>query len=118
MTNEETYQTIVAGDHGDPFSVLGLHEEDGAELVVRTFQPGARSVRVVSADGGEALGELEPVHPEGLFAGSISARERTPYRLRIDWGEGEVELEDPYRFPPAIGEQDLYLFGEGNHHRL
>jgi 1,4-alpha-glucan branching enzyme len=45
-------------------------------------------------------------------------KQRTPYRLRIDWDGNEVELEDPYRFPPALGEQDLYLFGEGNHHNV
>ena len=117
MTIEETYQSIVAGDHGDPFSVLGMHEEDGDGFVVRTFQPGARSVEVVSADGA-SLGELEPVHPEGLFAGPVSGEERAPYRLRIDWDGTEVELEDPYRFPSAMGEQDLYLFGEGNHHNI
>jgi 1,4-alpha-glucan branching enzyme len=117
VTNEETYQAIVAGDHGDPFSVLGMREEDGDGLVVRTFQPGARSVEVVSADG-DSLGELESVHPEGLFAGPVSVKQRTPYRLRIDWDGNEVELEDPYRFPPALGEQDLYLFGEGNHHNI
>ncbi len=118
MTIEETYQAIVAGNHGDPFSVLGMHEDGGEGLVVRTFQPGARSVVVVSADGEDALGELESVHPEGLFAGPVSTKERSPYRLRIDWGGNEVELDDPYRFPPAMGEQDLYLFGEGNHHNI
>jgi 1,4-alpha-glucan branching enzyme len=117
VTIEETYQSIVAGDHGDPFSILGMHEEDGDGLVVRTFQPGARSVEVVSADGA-SLGELEPVHPEGLFAGPVSAEEWSPYRLRIDWDGTEVELEDPYRFPSAMGEQDLYLFGEGNHYNI
>ena len=116
MTNEEIFQTIVAGDHGDPFSVLGIHEEDGS-VVVRTFQPDASSVEVVSTDGKDSYGELETIHPEGLFAGSLSIKERTPYKLRVTWDE-EVELEDPYRFPPAIEEGDLYLLGEGNHYYL
>ncbi len=116
MTNEETFQTIVAGDHGDPFAILGMHEEDG-DLVVRTFQPGASAVKVVSTDGEESYGELESVHPEGLFAGPLSIKERTPYKLRITWDE-EVDLHDPYRFSPVLEEGDLYLFGEGNHHYL
>ena len=37
---------IVEGSHGDPFAVLGLHEEDGA-CVVRAFVPGAEPVDVV-----------------------------------------------------------------------
>ena len=117
MTNEETYQAIVAGDHGDPFSILGMHEGDDNGLVVRTFQPGARSVEVVSEDG-NSLGELEPVHPEGMFVGPVSVEEQSPYKLRIDWDGNVVELDDPYRFPPVMGDQDLHLFGEGNHHYL
>ena len=117
MTNEETYQAVVAGDHGDPYAVLGMHEEAGHGLVVRTFQPGARSVEVISADG-DSLGKLGSIHPEGLFAGPVSTEKPTPYKLRIDWDGNVVELDDPYRFPPAIGDQDLYLFGEGNHHYL
>src|SRR5229473_2166888 len=27
-----------------------------------------------------------------------------------------VTVEDPYRFPPALTEYDLYLLGEGRHH--
>jgi 1,4-alpha-glucan branching enzyme len=117
VTNEETFQTIVAGDHGDPFSILGMHKEDGEDLVVRTFQPDARSVEVVSTDGEESYGELESVHPAGLFAGPLSIKELTPYKLRITWDE-EVDLHDPYRFLPVLEEGDLYLFGEGNHHYL
>jgi 1,4-alpha-glucan branching enzyme len=117
VTNEETFQTIVAGDHGDPFSILGMHKEDGESVVVRTFQPDASSVEVVSTDGEESYGELESVHPAGLFAGPLSIKELTPYKLRITWDE-EVDLHDPYRFPPVLEEGDLYLFGEGNHHQL
>ncbi len=117
MTNEETFQTIVAGDHGDPFAILGMHKEDGGDLVVRTFQPDASSVEVVSTDGEDSYGELESVHPEGLFVGTLSIKELTPYKLRVTWDE-EVELHDPYRFPPVLEEGDLYLFGEGNHHYL
>ncbi|HSK99623.1 MAG TPA: 1,4-alpha-glucan branching protein GlgB [Rubrobacteraceae bacterium] len=115
MTHEEAVRSIVAGDHPDPFSFLGLHAtEDG--LAVRTFLPGASAVEVVSSTGAP-LGELECVHPEGLFAGPVA--ERVPYRLRVAWeGGGEAEIEDPYRFPRLLGEQDLYLFGEGNHLRL
>ncbi|MGB3681511.1 MAG: 1,4-alpha-glucan branching protein GlgB [Rubrobacteraceae bacterium] len=116
MTIEETYQAIVAGDHGDPYAVLGIHEEEEG-FVVRTFQPGARSVEVVSADG-DSLGELKSIHPEGLFAGPVSIEKQSPYKLRIDWDGTVVELEDPYRFSSAMGEQDLYLFGEGKHHYL
>src|SRR5215813_5879305 len=34
------------------------------------------------------------------------------------YGERQVELEDPYRFPPILSEFDLYLLGEGTHVHL
>ena len=40
------------------------------------------------------------------------------YRLRARFGDNDVELEDPYRFPPVLSDYDLYLLGEGNHLRL
>ncbi|MDQ3568533.1 MAG: 1,4-alpha-glucan branching protein GlgB [Actinomycetota bacterium] len=118
MIHDETLRAIASGDHPDPFSVLGMHEEDG-EFVVRTFLPGdARRVQAVSV-GGYSLGDLAPVNSDGLFAGIVSASEVVPYRLRVAWDDATVaEVEDPYRFPPTLGEMDLHLFGEGNHHRL
>ena len=39
------------------------------------------------------------------------------YRLRARFGDDEVEMEDPYRFPPILSDLDLYLLGEGTHLR-
>ena len=112
MRQEEAVAAIVAGDHGDPFSFLGMHQSEGG-TVVRAFLPGARAVEIVSRDG-DAIGALERIHPDGLFAGPV--RQSVPYRLRVAWEDGgEAEVEDPYRFPGVLGDQDLYLFGEGNH---
>jgi 1,4-alpha-glucan branching enzyme len=116
QTDAEVRAAVVTGDHADPFSYLGMHEE-GARLVVRAFLPGAASVAVVAEDG-RGLGELERVHPEGLFAGPVATEGRVSYRLHVGWEGGEAEMEDPYRFEPVLGETDLYLFGEGNHTRL
>jgi 1,4-alpha-glucan branching enzyme len=113
---KDAVTSVVTGDHPDPFSFLGMHPSKGGGYVVRVFLPGARTVEVVSYDG-DALGELERIHPDGLFTGPVA--EMVPYRLLIAWeGGGEAEVEDPYRFPAVLGEQDLYLFGEGNHLRL
>jgi 1,4-alpha-glucan branching enzyme len=116
LKHEDAVVSVVTGDHPDPFSFLGMHpaEEDG--FTVRVFLPGASTAEVVSYDG-DALGVLERIHPEGFFAGAVA--QRVPYRLRVAWEDGgEAEVEDPYRFPGVLGEQDLYLFGEGNHLRL
>ncbi|WP_409977412.1 1,4-alpha-glucan branching protein GlgB [Sphingomonas sp. Y38-1Y] len=89
----------------DPFAFLGVHEG-----VLRTFQPGAERVAVVS--GGEEW-LLRPVQPEGLFVGDAPAGD---YRLRIDWlGCGRSEAADPYAFPSQLGDLDLHLLREGSH---
>jgi len=103
---------IIAGRHADPFSYLGPHKEND-QTVVRVFLPDANRV-VAVADGGER--ELKRIDPAGLFAGALNGARH--YRLRARFGDNEVELEDPYRFPPVLSEYDLYLLGEGNHLRL
>ena len=109
---------IVDGTCGDPFSYLGMHKA-GRALVVRAFLPEASAVAVVDAATGAVAAELPRLDPAGLFAGPIAGRtEAFAYRLRLTTAEGEREIEDPYRFPPLLGEMDVYLIAEGRHLRL
>jgi len=103
---------IIAGRHSDPFHYLGPHTENDTR-VLRVYLPDAKRV-VAVGEAGER--ELERVDPAGLFAGPLDGLQR--YRLRASFGDNEVELEDPYRFPPVLSDYDLYLLGEGNHLRL
>jgi 1,4-alpha-glucan branching enzyme len=52
------------------------------------------------------------IHDAGLFEGRLANGPRY-YRLRARYGERQVEIEDPYRFPPILSDFDLYLLGEG-----
>jgi 1,4-alpha-glucan branching enzyme len=106
---------LVEGRHGDPFSVLGLHGL-GNGCVIRAFLPGAVSVDVLAAGSGEVLTQMQPVFQNGLFAGAVEGR--PDYRLRIHWPEAIQESEDPYSFPPLLGDLDLHLLAEGNHYEL
>ena len=112
MTDTASLKALVEGRHDNPFALLGIHRERGRRIV-RTLQPGATKVQLISA-AGKVLGELEPEPFDGLFAGPMPSRIRH-YRLRITWADGNVQdAEDPYRFPSALGEIDLYLLGEGS----
>jgi 1,4-alpha-glucan branching enzyme len=114
--NREAYAALAAGTHGDPFSVLGAHRA-GVARVVRTFQPQAESVKIIDADGGELV-EMDRVHPDGVFAAIMPPRLRH-YRLRITTPSGHRDdIEDPYRFPPTLGDLDLYLLGEGSDKKI
>jgi 1,4-alpha-glucan branching enzyme len=106
---------IVAGRHGDPFAVLGPHEIK-CGCAVRAFLPDATRVTVLARDSGTVLAELERIDPAGFWCGVMPGR--LPYLLHIQSGERERITEDPYAFPPVLGELDIYLLAEGRHHEL
>ena len=57
---------------------------------------------------------------EGFFEVFIPKRPGVfRYQLRATYANGELrQFYDPYCFLPTLGEQDLYLFNEGNEHRI
>ena len=104
-------EALAHGRHGDPFAVLGPHEEEG-QLAVRALIPGADSVVLIDAGGAE-LGPLHRIHEHGLWSGPLPAP--GPYRLRVQTHGITYEAEDPYRFGPSLGAFDLDLIGAGRH---
>ncbi len=112
-------EAIVGANHGDPFTVLGMHRENpGGPVAVRAFVPGATRIQVIDADSGATIATLERLHKGGFFAGPVEGREQGyPYRLRVTTPGGTQDIEDPYRFTVVLGDTDLHLFGEGTHHR-
>ena len=112
-----TIAAILNAELGDPFGFFGLHDAV-AGLAVRTFQPDAAGVEVVDASGGRVVAELPRIHESGLFAGAVRRKRRFTYRLRLREDGATREIEDPYRFPPVLGDLDSHLIGEGTHLRL
>jgi 1,4-alpha-glucan branching enzyme len=105
---------IVRGEHGHPHAVLGPHPHGGA-VTVRALKPLATRV-AVRHDGNEV--ELTHEH-EGIWVGVVPVAEVPDYRLVVSYdGEPLVELDDPYRFLPTLGEVDLHLINEGRHEQL
>ncbi len=119
LPDSAAIDALVNGAHSDPFAILGMHGGDDSPLSVRAFAPGASSVEVVDPKNGRRLAELPKIHEAGFFAGTIPRRKkRFNYRLRLTRGDQVTEIEDPYRFPPLLGELDLYLMAEGTHQQL
>ncbi|MFH9238960.1 1,4-alpha-glucan branching enzyme [Streptomyces anulatus] len=104
---------LLAGDHHAPHDVLGAHPIPGGVLV-RALRPFARSVTVL------ATGLRAELHDDGdgFFSGVLPVPEAPAYRLEVAYDDNTIEVEDPYRFWPAIGELDLHLIGEGRHEEL
>ncbi len=107
-------EAIVGGYHGDPFRILGPHtiRKKGApdRWEVRAFLPQAESVEVTSGDERYTTSKR---HSDGFFVASLNASpQRYTLHARL-WDGREIELEDPYRFPPQLSDHDLHLHGEG-----
>ena len=133
---------IIAGRHGDPFAVLGMHARaDG--LWVGAWLPGAQAVSVLDAGTGQVVATLGCRDQAGYFEGRVEAPaagrarstgRRMParsatgrfvatapvpfeYRLRVNWPGSSLDLDDPYRFGPLLGDMDLWWLSEGRHER-
>jgi 1,4-alpha-glucan branching enzyme len=105
---------LVRGEHGHPHAVLGPHPHDGG-VTIRVLKPLARSVTVV-----HEAGRLELTHEhEGVWVGVVPVADVPGYHLEVAYeGVAPVELDDPYRFLPTLGETDVHLINEGRHENL
>jgi len=111
--NKATLNALAGGRHGDPFSLYGVHHEDGRRIV-RTFQPMAETLGLLVEGIDEPL-PMQRVHPDGIFEADMPPRKRH-YQFRIKRANGDTwDVEDAYRFPSMLGEFDLYLIGQGSH---
>ena len=131
--------------HGDPFSVLGLHEDPDGSLRIRACLPGARRVCAVwtlarrrpsqDAQAGDAPKEqrlslarlrsdwLEAetgrVEWSPLFEAEVPRRRtRFRYHLEVEWDSGLRErLDDPYQWGTWLPSLGLQAFARGLHWR-
>lgn len=114
VNSQHDLNSLVAGRHCDPFSVLGPHyDADG--WCVRCWFPGASEVQLLLANGSSWA--CKRVHPQGVFMARCHEHPGH-YRLQVDV-EGEVfAYEDPYRFASTLGDVDRHLLAKGTHQRL
>jgi len=120
MLTAAEVDALICGRQGDPFSVLGLHNDGDGGLWMRAFLPGASSVAIHEAVGaGKLVSSLTLRHTDGLWEGKLGRRKnRFDYRLQVTWADGsEGRYADAYAFGPLIPDDDLHFFGEGSHLR-
>ncbi|MFF0062213.1 1,4-alpha-glucan branching enzyme [Streptomyces sp. NPDC005279] len=118
-------ERLLSGAHHDPHGLLGAHSVRGG-VELRTLRPYARAVTVL------AKGLRAELHEDGdgFFSGVLPLRTAPEYQLLVTYDAGgaaegdespgthEIEVQDPYRFLPSLGELDLHLIGEGRHEEL
>jgi len=117
-------EALLQARHGAPHAVLGMHPctcRRARGVVVRALLRNAAACEVILLDGSKPdTFPMKLVAPEGLFEVFISGRtEVCGYDLKVTAPDGSVRQgRDPYSFLPTLGDQDLYLFNEGNEHRI
>jgi len=110
-------RSLAEGRCRAPFDVLGQHPRKEGGLVVRVFIPWARSVDVLRR-GPRA--PMTRIGGDGLFEREFpQAKEPFGYRLLVEDPDGRTwELEDPYRFGPALDETPIHAFLHGHERRI
>jgi 1,4-alpha-glucan branching enzyme len=112
LPNPAAIDAIVEARHGDPFALLGPHPVEGG-IALNAFIPNVDSIEVLARETGFCIGCLKRVREVGFWSGIFSSL--PPYRFRICVGDVQFETEDPYSFPPLLGDVDIYLLAEGRH---
>ena len=99
-TNE--LDALVRREHPNPHGVLGAHP-DRHGVVIRALRPAASRITVHLDDGSTA--ELEPIHPGGVFEGTVDGAELPlHYRLEVDYGSARhVHDRGPVCVPAGAG---------------
>ncbi|PCK08576.1 MAG: 1,4-alpha-glucan branching enzyme [Alteromonadaceae bacterium] len=116
--SSDAIASIVNADCDDVFALLGKHQIDESNYAIRVFLPTAEKVEIIDYTNRQTLAQMSKLHDEGLFSAVLSLPMLDKYLFKV-WYDGEPQIiEDAYRFPSTIGEQDLFLFGEGNHEKL
>jgi 1,4-alpha-glucan branching enzyme len=113
--------SLVEGHCRTPFDFLGNHPVDpeaGLGRAVRVFIAWASGVTLLRQDGRRR--PLERLHEEGLFQAHFPDEpDFFPYRLAVtDLHDRTWEVDDPYRFPPALDEGRVWRFLEGTENRV
>src|SRR3954464_911276 len=70
---EQAIASLMRGTHRDPFAVLGPHTDEAGTIVVRAFQPAARTIelRLMATD---TLLPMDKIDRAGLFQLRRNAR--------------------------------------------
>ncbi len=115
---KKNIKSLTKGLHGDPFSILGIHQvkkDNKNAIAIRAFIPGVRSVSVVTDDGTET--KMKRLDPDGFYEAVFTDKKSAfSYKYHIVTNSKKsIYRYDPYSFEPLISDFDLQIWGEGNH---
>lgn len=111
-------EELIEGHSKNPHAILGMHST-GNEMIIRAFNPNSKSIIIKDIHTAETY-QMEFLDSRGLFECYIPERQQPfAYELIHTTYEDHIySVIDPYAFWPTISDYDLFLFNQGNHHRI
>ncbi|MCM1087391.1 MAG: 1,4-alpha-glucan branching protein GlgB [Muribaculaceae bacterium] len=117
MMNWPEIEGIIYSEDDNPHHVLGAHVA-GNSILIQTFMPGAKSVRV-QPDTGNKNYEMECVDEAGYFAVMVPGKTVFPYEYVVEYEDGTLKkVKDAYNFEPQITQKDTEKFNAGIHYTI
>ncbi len=117
LMNWPQIEGIIYSEADDPHAVLGAHVT-GSSVLVQTFQPGAKSVRLQPLLGDKSY-KMEQADEEGYFALLLPGKTIPAYEYIVEAENGSLrKVKDAYNFAPQITRQDTEKFNAGIHYMI
>lgn len=117
LMNWPQIEGIIYSEADDPHAVLGAHVV-GNSVLVQTFQPGAKSVRLQPLEGDKSY-KMEQADEEGFFALLLPGKTVPAYEYIVESENGSLrKVKDAYNFAPQITRQDTEKFNAGIHYMI
>ena len=117
LMNWPEIEGIVYSESDNPHQILGAHVT-GNSVLVQTFQPGAKSVRLQPSEGDKSY-KMEMADEEGYFAVLIPGKKIPDYEYIVEAQDGTLKkVHDAYNYPPQITHEDTEKFNAGIHYMI
>lgn len=117
LMNWPEIEGIVYSESDNPHKILGAHVT-GSSVLVQTFQPGAKSVRLQPVEGDKSY-KMEMADEEGYFAVLIPGKKIPDYEYIVESQDGSLrKVRDAYNYPPQITVEDTEKFNAGIHYTI
>ena len=117
LMNWPEIEGIVYSESDNPHEILGAHAAGGSVLV-QTFQPDAKSVRLQLTDGDKSY-KMEMADEAGYFAVLLPGKKIPDYEYIVEAQDGSLKkVRDAYNYPPQITKEDTEKYSAGIHYMI
>ncbi|MDE6750779.1 MAG: 1,4-alpha-glucan branching protein GlgB [Lachnospiraceae bacterium] len=117
LMNWAEIEGVIYSESDNPHQILGAHVS-GNNVLIQTFIPGAKSVRI-QPDSGDKSYQMNLVDEEGFYAALIPGKTIFSYDYTVEYEDGTLKkIKDAYNYKPQITKSDTDKFNAGIHYTI